>query len=95
MAIVIGTHAQAFIDGLNAKDECSEHYTFSVNPGKKYDKIVATNRYGSQHVYAFVDTDGNVYKSAGWNAPAKGVRYTTVEAALEKADAFGGFLYKR
>lgn len=94
MAVVIGTHAQKFIDGLNIKFD--DYGTFSVRPGKKYDKIVVTTKMGN-HVsaYAFVDIDGNVYKTAGWNAPAKGIRFTSVESALEKADRFGGFLYIR
>lgn len=94
MAVVISTHAQEFIDGLNAK--FADYGTFTVNPGKKYDKIVVTTNLGSQgSVYAFVDVDGNVYKAAGWSAPAKGIRYTSVAAALAKADRFGGFLYAR
>jgi hypothetical protein len=94
MAIVIGTHAQEFIDGLNVK--FADYGVFSVNPGKKYDKIVVkTGRGGHGSVYAFVDTDGNVYKAAGWSAPAKGIRYTSVADALVKADPYGSFLYKR
>lgn len=93
MAIVIRKHAQDFIDGLNAK--FADYGTFDVRPGKKYDKI-AVKPHGSPQtfVYAFVDVEGNVYKSAGWSAPAKGIRYTSVASALVKADKFGGFLYR-
>jgi hypothetical protein len=94
MAIVISNHAQEFIDGLNAK--LSDYGVFDVRPGKKYDKIAVTPHRSSQtFVYAFVDTDGNVYKAAGWKAPAKGVRYTSVADALMKADPYGSFLYAR
>ena len=93
MALVISNHAQEFIDGLNAKFD--DYAVFSVNPGKKFDKIVATTSGNHSHVYAFVDTDGNVYKAAGWKAPAKGIRYTSVASALANADRFGGFLYAR
>lgn len=94
MALVISTHAQEFIDGLNVK--FADYATFEVRPGKKYDKIVLSTKLGNHgRVYAFVDIDGNVYKAAGFNAPAKGVRYTSVAAALAKADRFGGFLYAR
>lgn len=93
MALVISRHAQTFIDGLNAK--FSDYGTFDVRPGKKYDKIAVTpNRSSQTFVYAFVDTDGNVYKAAGWKAPAKGIRYTSVADALVKADKFGSFLYR-
>jgi len=92
MAIVINPHAAKFVAGLNAK--WPAYGTFTVNPGKKYDKIVvATKPDDSVRVYAFVDQDGNVYKANGWAAPAKGVRYASVEAALQHADRFGAFLY--
>ena len=96
MAKVIGPAAQEFIDGLNSKDETSKYAVFTVMPGNKYDRIVAKPHNSSQsHVYAFVDIEGNVYKAAGWKAPAKGVRYTSVAAALAKANRFGSFLYAR
>ena len=41
----------------------------SVTYGKKYAKVI-TN--GS--VYAFIDEHGNIYKPAGWKAPAKQIR---------------------
>lgn len=92
MAIVVSAHAQEFIDGLNAK--LSDYGNFEVRPGRKYDKIIVTpNNTTQTRVYAFVDTDGNVYKANGWAAPAKGIRYTSVASALVKADPFGGFLY--
>jgi hypothetical protein len=93
MAVVISFHAQKFIDGLNVK--FADYATFTVNPGRKFDKIVATTKPGGQaRVYAFVDVDGNVYKAAGWAAPAKGVRYSSVTDALVKADRYGSFLYR-
>lgn len=94
MALVISTHAQEFINGLNEK--FADYGSFAVLPGKKYDKITVKPHCSSQSfVHAFVDTDGNVYKAAGWKAPAKGVRYTSVMAALVKADRFGNYLYAR
>lgn len=72
-------------------------------PGARFTRIVATWTDGSnRHVHAFVENaTGHVYKPAGWKAPAKIVRFTSVEAALEKAaehplQAFtGGYLYIR
>jgi len=96
MAKVIGPAAQEFIDGLNSKDETSKYAVFTVMPGNKYDRIVAKPHNSSQsHVYAFVDIEGNVYKAAGWKAPAKGIRYNSIAAALKAADPYGGFLYLR
>lgn len=94
MALVISSHAATFVDGLNEK--FADYGVFDVRPGKKYDKIAVKPHGSSQtFVYAFVDIDGNVYKAAGWAAPAKGVRFTDVKSALAVADRFGGFLYKR
>lgn len=63
---------------------------FSVEPGIKYDRIVQGNS-----VHAFVrKEDGAVFKAAGWALPAKGVRFTNILDAVEKADRFGGYLYR-
>jgi hypothetical protein len=70
-----------------------EPTTFSVAPGVKFDKIVSLSHGGSRSVHCFIDADGAVYKAAGWAAPAKGIRYTSVEAAIEHADLYGRYLY--
>ena len=91
---IVSPHTQAFIDGLNAK--FGDRYTYSAMPGIKYDRIVSVSTGSDQRMaYAFVDGSGNVYKAAGWPAPAKGIRYTSVAAALAKADPYGSFLYIR
>ena len=75
-------------------------YDFYPETGKKYHKIVM-NAAGSRSVHAFVDKKtGEVYKSASWKSPAKGVRYdlrliADREYLLEKADWAGGYLYAR
>lgn len=82
--------AQEFVALLNAKFEGKSH--FSVSAGRKYDRIVANNSY----VHAFVERQsGGVYKAAGWKAPAKGVRFASVEDAAEAADMFGSYLYAK
>jgi hypothetical protein len=59
------------------------------------------NANGSRSVHAFVDKQtGEVYKSASWKAPAKGVRYdlriiNQREWLLENADWSGGYLYAK
>ena len=56
---------------------------------------------GSRSVHAFVDKKtGEVYKSASFKSPAKGVRYdlrliADREYLLEKADWSGGYLYAK
>ena len=50
-------------------------YEFYPETGRKYHKIIMVAN-GSRSVHAFVDKKtGEVYKSASWKAPAKGVRY--------------------
>jgi hypothetical protein len=75
-------------------------YEFYPETGKKYHKIIM-NAKGSRSVHAFVDKKtGEVYKSASWKAPAKGVRYDLRlveqrEWLLENADWAGGYLYAK
>lgn len=77
---------------------------FSVTRGPKYTRIVQeqagedTGRSGSYggSVHCFIENStGHVLKAASWKTPAKGVRFTTMEEALEAADVFGGYLYRR
>lgn len=75
-------------------------YEFYPETGRKYHKIIMVAN-GSRSVHAFVDKKtGEVYKSASWKAPAKGVRYDLRlikdrEWLLENADWAGGYLYAK
>jgi hypothetical protein len=75
-------------------------YDFYPETGRKYHKIIMVAN-GSRSVHAFIDKKtGQVYKSASWKAPAKGVRYDLRlikdrEYLLENADWAGGYLYLR
>jgi hypothetical protein len=75
-------------------------YDFYPETGKKYHKIVM-NANGSRSVHCFIDKQtGEMYKSASWKAPAKGVRYDLRlikdrEWLLEHADWAGGYLYAK
>jgi len=75
-------------------------YEFYPETGRKYHKIIMVAN-GSRSVHAFVDKKtGEVYKSASWKAPAKGVRYDLRiieqrEWLLQNADWAGGYLYAR
>jgi hypothetical protein len=86
------------IDELKAGD-CSIDY--EVETGKKYHKVIFIDGGGSRSVHAFIDKQtGEVYKSASWKSPAKGVRYdlrliADREYLLENADWSGGYLYAK
>ena len=79
--------------------KCDIDYT--VETGKKYHKVILVNGGGSRSVHCFIDKNtGEVYKSATWKSPAKGVRYDLRlikdrEYLLENADWSGGYLYAK
>lgn len=74
---------------------------FKVETGRKYHKVIFYDGGGQRSCHAFVDTKtGEVYKSASWKAPAKGVRYDLRlikdrEWLFENADWAGGYLYAK
>ena len=74
---------------------------YVIETGKKYHKIIFVDGGGSRSVHAFVDKNtGEVYKSASWKSPAKGVRYDLRlieqrEWLLQHADWSGGYLYAK
>jgi hypothetical protein len=73
----------------------SQFMTFLVErPGVKYTRIVQTAT-AHRSVYCFVDAEGNIYKSAGWKAPAKGVRSTLATVDIANVDPYGSWLYRR
>lgn len=73
---------------------------YEIETGRKYHKIIFIDGGGSRSVHAFVDRKtGEVYKSASWKAPAKGVRYDLRliedrERCFQNADWSGGYLYR-
>jgi hypothetical protein len=83
------------------KDAAPDGYDYIIESGNKYHKIIMVDNGGSRSVHAFVNKKtGQVYKSASWKAPAKGVRYDLRlieqrEWLLENADWSGGYLYAR
>lgn len=75
----------AYVEKLNQTEQADfkkQGYTFppsifEVSPGKRWTKITTTTYggKGQKSVFAFVDpATGDIYKAAGWNAPAKGKR---------------------
>ena len=91
----------ALLDNFKSRNNnSSSDYKFYIESGRKYHKLIMDAN-GSRSVHAFVDRKtGEVYKSASWKSPAKGVRYDLRlieqrEWLLENADWAGGYLYAR
>ena len=74
---------------------------YVIESGRKYHKIMFVDGGGHKSVHAFVDKQtGEVYKSASFKAPAKGVRFDLRlikdrEYLFANADWSGGYLYRR
>lgn len=74
---------------------------YTIETGKKYHKVILVSSGNSRSVHCFIDKNtGEVYKSATWKSPAKGVRYDLRlikdrEYLLEHADWSGGYLYAK
>jgi len=90
---------QKQIDAL-AMGEGVDEYTYEK--GRKYARIIhITQPSGQRSAHAFVDLNtGDVYKSASWKSPAKGVRYNLMddksrEEMYQRVDWAGGYLYAR
>ena len=89
---------QRKIDELKS-GKCDIDYT--IETGKKYHKVIFVSGGGSRSVHCFIDKNtGEVYKSATWKSPAKGVRYDLRlikdrEYVLENCDWSGGYLYAK
>ena len=93
------------------KDNAPDGYDYIIESGSKYHKVIMIDNSSYQSidnsvrknrsVHAFVDKKtGEVYKSASWKSPAKGVRYDLRlieqrEWLLENADWAGGYLYAK
>lgn len=81
-------------------EEFPQPVQWGTTAGRRFDRITKTWG-GQRSVHAFVErATGHVYKAEGWKAPAKGVRFTSVQEALEAAKAHpagwaGGYLYSR
>ena len=92
----------ALLDNFKSRNNSSSSdYKFYIESGRKYHKLIMETGAGSRSVHAFVDKKtGEVFKSASWKAPAKGVRYNLLsiesrEECLSRADWAGGYLYLR
>ena len=92
-----GYHAEC-IDKL---EKGISEYDFVIDTGRKYHKVIMVTEGGSRSVHCFVDQKtGDLYKSASWRAPAKGVRYNLLdeysrESCYDECDWAGSYLYLR
>jgi hypothetical protein len=100
----IANRVEFYVEALN--NSSSDYHRFSTVKGKRYLKVVDTRPggpVGGGSVHAFIEiVSGDVYKPAGWAAPAKHVRYRLMDDAsyelimreASKPSAFcGGYLY--
>ena len=90
-----------------ALTEKHNDYVFTVEYGRKFDRIVTTHmKHPQRSVHGFIERDtGKLIKPAGWNAPQRdkdGLAYrydlSTQEGfdtALTDSDPHGSYLYKR
>ena len=91
----------ALVDNFKQSHPNSDPYTFSIESGRKYHKIVMETESQSRSVHAFIDKKtGELYKAASFKAPAKGVRFdlriiSQREDVLQNCDWAGGYLYQR
>ena len=99
IALAVLGHTFALCEAL--RHNGPDGYDFYPETGRKYHKLIMVDSGGGRSVHAFVDKQtGEVYKSASWKAPAKGVRYDLRiieqrEWLLQHADWAGGYLYQR
>jgi hypothetical protein len=80
-------------------DEKRYCHFIADKPGRKVTRIIMViDNGGSRSVHCFIDNaTGDVYKAAGWKAPAKGARGNIVTGLDDIADRFdwsGGYLYR-
>jgi len=64
-----------FMNHLNNNMNKPDGYSYELSTrGSKYFKVIMNTR-GSRSVYCFINKrNGEILKSAGWRAPAKGAR---------------------
>jgi len=81
------------------RDAAPDGYDYIFESGNKYHKVIMIDSAGGRSVHCFIDKKtGEVYKSASWKAPAKGVRFdlriiSQREWLFQHADWAGAYLY--
>lgn len=100
--------AAVFTEALNNK--LGKDYVFSVEYGRKYDKVIQhprNNQFGrGGSVHAFIEREtGKLIKAATWASPQKdkdGLAYRFdlstsdgLAKAIKASDPYGSYLYKK
>ena len=101
------TAMDSFMNHMNKNCNSNGYYRFTVNKGRKYDKVVSNSSNGgdmmtsSRSVHCFVGKEtGHIFKPAGWNAPQLKT-HTPVRGSIYEIDSYrnaephGGWLYLR
>lgn len=94
---------EAMYKARNARFQDSPFETvFFLEKGRKYHRVVQDTRnketgemFNQRSVAGFLDNDGNIYKAAGWKAPAKGIRGNIYNNPENSIDASGYVKYLR
>lgn len=104
MSAISGQQITAYVDTLNAASP-EGHERFATVTGKRYVKVVRLYNGKPGSVHAFIEpATGEVFKPAGWSAPAKGARFDMsdpvsfadlLQAAATPTSFAGGYLYAR
>lgn len=92
---------EAMYKARNARFQDSPFETvFFLEKGRKYHRVVQDTRnketgemFNQRSVAGFLDNDGNIYKAAGWKAPAKGIRGNIYNNPENSIDASGYVKY--
>jgi len=79
-----------WMEALNKKGGYGGNDTFVWQAGKKYAKVIQCLNNHQRCVFAFVDTDGNIYKPDGWKKPSK---YIRGHVSNDKLPLLSGELY--
>lgn len=80
------------------KYDSGNDFELENGAGRKYCRVFMHRDGKDRSVHAFIDMDGNVYKPAGWKAPAKHVRFNlfddwSFEHMISNLDWAGSYLY--
>lgn len=77
------------------KDEFDNPAPYAVieaEPGRKYIRLVMCHPFGGHRsAWAFLDFQGNIYKTDGWKKPAKHIRGTVFDKDYSWGKALGRY----
>jgi len=87
------TKAQAIVDKGHERYPNQTRPVLSLEPGRRYVKVVRKEGGPGGSVHCFIDTtNGDVLKAAGWKKPAKGARGNIFTDALGVSEYGGLYL---